>query len=1010
MWRIIKKTFRPILALFFIVVSLLAGFPSQFLVNSISGQVADLNVVDSLYHAMQDGNVIDKNIASLLKPRVETARAADFQMQSGYYMGTGATQAITGVGFQPEFILIKSNTTAGVGVFKTSAMAATSTAFFSATADNATTQLALNSDGFTLGTLANLNTANIRYQWVAFSGSDCTSTGTFCVGQYTGNGAATQTVSTGFQPDLVIVKRTTAVAGHFRVTSHPANRASYFNTTADNTAGGLIQSFTATGFVVGSAIDNVNTGKYNFIAFKVSAGIFDEGTYTGNATDNRGITGVGFQPEFVFVKNSTSATTASRGPAMSMLENYGDGAMAIGDTTATTVNIIQAFQSDGFQIGAAARSNETGATFYYAAFAGVSAYSSSGTFVMDSGTYTGTGSNFSVTGLSFAPDLVIIKDNAASSTVFRTRLMRGDITAYTGLATTDFTLGITSLNTDGFSIGTRTIVNRSGGTYQWQAFGNAFNPYTNSGASDFAIGVLYGNGIDNRSITRTPFQPDFVVTKRNGASAAVLRTSIQSGDISVALSASAEAANQVQALNSDGFQVGTSALVNTAAGLYRWFAFATSSHFAVNTYTGNATDNRSITGVGFQPDLVWIKRSTAVNGITRPSTLAGDASQYFVSTANVADRIQTLQVDGFQIGGNQTETNTSGGTYRYAAWDGKKYAQQVYRLFTNADSADVGTALAAVNSSSTLAAAGGAFRLRVLLRVDSGNLFSSGRDFKLQFAARSGSCDTGFSGETYADVTGATVIAYNNNASPADGVSLTANVNDPTDGGRTIVNNTYEEANNFTNAQGAVNDGQDGKWDFSLIDNSAPADTGYCLRVVKSDGSLLDSYNIIPEVVTASGSSVSCSTNTASTAFGTLTTGAVSTAATNASTTMTCSGGLGCTLTVQDAGNGASPGLATSTPAYLIPSSNTTLVAGTEGYGIRATTTAAGNGGSLAVGSAYNKNGNDVGGLTIAATTLASSTTAITGREVVTTHLAAIAAITQAASYTDTITYSCVGN
>lgn len=1012
MWQIIKKASRPFLALFFVLAFLFSGFPSQALVNDILDRAADRNIVDSLYRATRDGNVIDKDIAGLLKPRVETAKAANFQMQSGYYMGTGASQAITGVGFQPQFILIKSNTTAGAGVFKTSAMPAANTAFFSAAADNTATQLSLNADGFTLGTLVNLNTTNVRYQWVAFAGSDCTSSGTFCVGQYTGNGSATQTVSTGFQPDMVIVKRTTAVAGHFRVTSHPANRASYFTTAADDTAGGLIQSFTASGFVVGSAIDNVNTATYNFIAFKSSSGVFAQGTYSGNATDNRSITGIGFQPDFVIVKNSTSATTANRGPAMSQLESHGDAASGIGDTTATTVNIIQAFQSDGFQIGGAARSNENTATFYYAAFGGAPDYSSSGTFVMDSGTYTGTGSNFSITGLSFAPDLVFIKEDAASSTVFRTRLMRGDITAHAGLATADFTLGITSLNSDGFSIGTSNIVNVSAHTYQWQAFGNAFNPYSNSGASDFAIGVYNGNGIDNRNITRTPFQPDFVVSKRNGASAAILRTAAQSGDLSVALSATAEAANQIQALNADGFQVGAASnVINTAGTLYRWFAFATSSHFAVNTYTGNATDNRSITGVGFQPDLTWIKRSTAVNGVLRPSTLAGDATQYFVSLANVADRIQTLESDGFQIGGNQTETNTNAATYRYAAWNGKQYAQQVYRFFANTDSADVGSALAAANATATLAATGDPFRLRLLLRVDSGNLFSSGQNFKLQFATSSGVCDTAFSGETYVDVSAATAIAYNNNASPADGASLTANANDPTDGGRTIVNQTYEEANNFTNSQSAVNDGQDGKWDFALIDNSAPADTAYCLRAVKSDGSLLDSYNIIPQITTASaGATVSCTTNIASTTFGTLSSAAVSTAASNASTTVTCGDAQGCTLTVQDAGDGSNPGLATTSPAYLIPSVSTTLVAGTQGYGIQATTTASGSGGTMTISAPYNVTSTVVSALFRTAVTLASSTATFTGREVVVRHLATVSATTQAGSYLDTITYSCTGN
>lgn len=72
--------------------------------------------------------------------------------------------------------------------------------------------------------------------------------------------------------------------------------------------------------------------------------------------------------------------------------------------------------------------------------------------------------------------------------------------------------------------------------------------------------------------------------------------------------------------------------------------------------------------------------------------------------------------------------------------------------------------------------------MRSLLRVDTNTILANAQNFKLQFAQKSGTCDTAFSGETYADVTSSTVIAYNDNATPADGTALTANANDPTDG------------------------------------------------------------------------------------------------------------------------------------------------------------------------------------------------------------------------------------
>jgi hypothetical protein len=536
------------------------------------------------------------------------AKAANFQMQTGYYMGTGASLAISGLGFQPDYVMIKSSTAAGVAVFKTSAMPANATAFTSATADNTATSVQLTSNGFTVGTLVNVNSANVMYYWTAFTGSDCSATGNYCVGTYTGNGTSPRTITTGFQPDYVAVKRSTAVAA-----------------------------------------------------------VMSQGTYTGNATDNRNITGAGFVPDHVMVKNATSATTANRRPVMNISESYGDNSIYTGTAVANLTNAIQSLQTDGFQLGTAVQVNETSATFYWVAFGGTTEYSASGDFQMETGTYTGTGASLPITGIGFQPDLVIIKDNSTNYAVFRTSIMFGDNTAYLANALANFTGGVTSLDSDGFTVGTNAATNAAAGTYHWQAFGNAYDPQTATGASDFAIGAFYGNGIDSRNITRLPWQPNMVTIKRNGASAGAWRSSSMSGDLSSFFGASAEAANYVQALNSDGFQVGTNAAINTAAAINYWFAFKTGTNFTVGNYTGTGSA-QNVTAPGFLPDSVWVKRSTAVNGVSRASSLSGNATQYLANVANVTDRITAFISTGFSIGGNQTETNTSAGTYRYVVW------------------------------------------------------------------------------------------------------------------------------------------------------------------------------------------------------------------------------------------------------------------------------------------------------------------------------------------------------
>ena len=88
---------------------------------------------------------------------------------------------------------------------------------------------------------------------------------------------------------------------------------------------------------------------------------------------------------------------------------------------------------------------------------------------------------------------------------------------------------------------------------------------------------------------------------------------------------------------------------------------------ASGTYTGNGLDNRNITGLGFQPDIVMIKATTASGTVIRTRTMTGDASKpLFGATALSTNRIQALQDGGFQIGTDAT-VNTNGTIYQWYA-------------------------------------------------------------------------------------------------------------------------------------------------------------------------------------------------------------------------------------------------------------------------------------------------------------------------------------------------------
>jgi len=607
------------------------------------------------------------SMTSVLITIPQNAKAAGFTMQTGYYNGTGvAGNTISGVGFMPDYVTIRSTSLNTVGVFKTSAMPAANTAFFNATATNTASQITFNADGFSVGTITNLNGVNNHYIWTAYGGSDCTLSGTFCVGTYTGNAATDRDISTGFQPGILINKAPSTSA-HFRTASMPVNQTDYFTSTANDTTGVLIKSFASNSFKIGAS-DNANAVLHYFIAFATGTSAAREGSYVGDGTDNRNIDGIGIAPATLFVKNDNSATDTSRRAVMSTDQHNGDLSSFPSDPVTDLPNYIQQLSSDGFQVGTGPGVNETGMTMYWFAFSGVPPQpTGTGTYKMATGTYTGTGAALPISGVGFAPDLVIVKDSAANYMLFRTSMMAGDSTAYLSVAAANITAAITSLTGDGFTLGTGALLNTTGNTYHWQAFGNAYRPDTKKGAADFAVGEYYSGGVDNTNIGGVPFQMDYVAVKRNGASVGTFRTSEQPSDTSGFFSAAVEASNTIQNITPTGFQVGTNQSVALVGGLYRWFGFKSSSTFKVGSYTGNGTNDRAVASVGFQPDLVWVKPITAVAGTSRPATLLGDSSQFFLNTANGIGRIKSLTGDGFTVG-TTAEVNASANTYRYMAW------------------------------------------------------------------------------------------------------------------------------------------------------------------------------------------------------------------------------------------------------------------------------------------------------------------------------------------------------
>ena len=273
------------------------------------------------------------------------------------------------------------------------------------------------------------------------------------------------------------------------------------------------------------------------------------------------------------------------------------------------------------------------------------------------GSYVGNGTDARpITGVGFQPDVVIIKASTAQAGIIRTSTMTGDAAKLLGTTTALQNNHIESLDADGFTIGSNANVNTSSTTYYWVAM---------RAGGDLKVGSYVGNGVDNRSIIGVGFQPVWVITLGDGDDS-VFRPDILSGDNSYLMTGAGTITNRIQAFASDGFQIGSNVNVNELNTTFHYIAWAASPQVSTGSYVGNGLDNRSITGIGFQPLMAWVKRNASQVGVWRPLSAAGDRTLYWDATASTTDRIQALQADGFQVG-TDTQVNANNQTYYYLA-------------------------------------------------------------------------------------------------------------------------------------------------------------------------------------------------------------------------------------------------------------------------------------------------------------------------------------------------------
>ena len=260
-----------------------------------------------------------------------------------------------------------------------------------------------------------------------------------------------------------------------------------------------------------------------------STDYFNSTLYTGNG-GTQTITGVGFQPDFTWVKGRNHAyyhylQDAVRGSQKILYTNNAD-------SEATITAGISAWNADGYVTGSQGALNYNGRTFAAYNWKAGGGQGSSNTDGSINTTYTSvnTTAGFSISkyignntagatighGLGVAPEMIIVKQTTGSTDWFvyhkslsATKYVR--VNSDDAQATSTSIWNDTAPTSSVFSVGTNTGVNAaSGSTYVAYSFA------PKAGYSKF--GSYVGNGNADGTFVYTGFKPAWLLIKKSSAS------------------------------------------------------------------------------------------------------------------------------------------------------------------------------------------------------------------------------------------------------------------------------------------------------------------------------------------------------------------------------------------------------------------------------------------------------------------------------------------------------------
>jgi hypothetical protein len=236
--------------------------------------------------------------------------------------------------------------------------------------------------------------------------------------------------------------------------------------------------------------------------------------------------------------------------------------------------------------------------------------------------------------------------------IFRTADMGSGSKPLTGVNAV-VTDAITSLDSDGFTVGASIHSNTNGAVHSAICFGED---------ADVDVITYTGNG-STQDITSLSFQPTLVIAFNADAERAFFRSANHGSANSNAFNQSS-VTDAITAILSNGFSLGANTGVNkNGVTHYALCIRNIADVFETFSYQGSGTDDYVVpsTPISFVPEAVWIKhRQSGTSMVGRFPYHVGDDSTIFTATVIGANAIQAINGDGtITVGTHDSVNHTS---------------------------------------------------------------------------------------------------------------------------------------------------------------------------------------------------------------------------------------------------------------------------------------------------------------------------------------------------------------